>query len=77
MPEAVISYGDGALIASVALNPRAWLDAFRDRGRRVAFEGVRRRISTGRDQRLTPLFPGEDKLGGVGKMPPVRTGAAP
>jgi HAD superfamily hydrolase (TIGR01509 family) len=54
-PDVVIFDVDGTLIDSVDLHAQAWVDAFADFGRKVAFADVRRQIGKGADQ-LMPVF---------------------
>jgi HAD superfamily hydrolase (TIGR01509 family) len=57
MPKAVIFDVDGTLVDSVDLHARAWLDAFREFGKEVAFEDVRYQIGKGGDQLMPVFFP--------------------
>jgi HAD superfamily hydrolase (TIGR01509 family) len=57
MPEAVIFDVDGTLVDTVDLHARAWQDVFREFGKEVPFEDVRRQIGKGADQLMPVFFP--------------------
>lgn len=57
MTKAVIFDVDGTLVDSVDLHARAWQDAFREFGKEVPFEDVRRQIGKGGDQLMPVFFP--------------------
>ena len=73
MPEAVIFDVDGTLIDSVDLHARAWQDAFREWGREIDFEEIRRHIGKGSDQ-LLPVFLSEQEVEDVGETLAERRG---
>jgi HAD superfamily hydrolase (TIGR01549 family) len=66
MIRAVIFDIDGTLIDSVDGHAQAWIDAFREFGKDVAFEDVRSQIGKGGDQ-LLPVFLTQDEIDQFGK----------
>jgi HAD superfamily hydrolase (TIGR01549 family) len=66
MIRAVIFDIDGTLIDSVDGHAQAWVDAFREFGKDVAFEDVRSQIGKGGDQ-LLPVFLTQEEIDRFGK----------
>ncbi len=73
MVKAVIFDVDGTLVDSVDLHAQAWVDAFREIGRDVAFDAVRGQIGKGGDQ-LMPVFLSREELDEKGETLNERRG---
>ncbi len=66
MIKAVIFDVDGTLVDSVDLHAQAWKEAFKQFGKDVPYQQVRRQIGKGGDQ-LLPVFFSHDELESFGK----------
>ncbi len=60
MPKAALFDIDGTLVDTVDFHAAAWVDAFAEFGKTVAFEDVRGQIGKGGDQ-LVPVYLSEDE----------------